>query len=206
VAEELARAADRAHSRGGLAAAAAFLERAAELTPDPARRSVRALAAAQAELGAGAPDRAHVMLATAEMGGLDEFQRARLERLRAQLAFSQRRGNDAPALLLDAADRLAPLDAALARETYLEALGAAIFAGRLGSGVGVPETANAAGGVPAAAHPRAIDLLLDGLATRFTTGYSAAVPPLRRALDALSHSYRDEEDARAGHQSGAVRP
>jgi DNA-binding CsgD family transcriptional regulator/tetratricopeptide (TPR) repeat protein len=196
VAEELARAADRAHSRGGLAAAAAFLERAAELTPDPARRSVRALAAAQAELGAGAPDRAHVMLATAEMGGLDEFQRARLERLRAQLAFSQRRGNDAPALLLDAADRLAPLDAALARETYLEALGAAIFAGRLGSGVGVPETANAAGGVPAAAHPRAIDLLLDGLATRFTTGYSAAVPPLRRALDALSHSYRDEEDAR----------
>ena len=196
VAEELARAADRAHSRGGLAAAAAFLERAAELTPDPARRSVRALAAAQAELGAGAPDRAHVMLATAEMGGLDEFQRARLERLRAQLAFSQRRGNDAPALLLDAADRLAPLDAALARETYLEALGAAIFAGRLGSGVGVPETANAAGGVPAAAHPRAIDLLLDWLATRFTTGYSAAVPPLRRALDALSHSYRDEEDAR----------
>ena len=196
VADELARAADRAQARGGLAAAAAFLERAAELTPDPARRGVRALAAAQAELGAGAPERAHVMLATAEMGRLDELQRARLERLRAQLAFSQRRGNDAPALLLDAADRLAPLDAALARETYLEALGAAIFAGRLGSGVGVPQTANAARGAPAAAHPRAIDLLLDGLATRFTTGYSAAVPPLRRALDALRQSHGDEEDAR----------
>jgi DNA-binding CsgD family transcriptional regulator len=196
VADELARAADRAQARGGLAAAAAFLERAAELTPDPARRGVRALAAAQAELRAGAPDRAHLMLATAEMGGLDELQRARLDRLRGQLAFSQRRGNDAPALLLDAADRLAPLDAALARETYLEALGSAIFTGRLSGGVGVPQTANAARGAPAAAHPRAIDLLLDGLATRFTTGYSAAVPPLRRALDALRHSPSGEEDAR----------
>ena len=196
VADELERAADRAQARGGLAAAAAFLERAAELTPDPTRRGVRALAAAQAELGAGAPERAHVMLATAEMGRLGEIQRARLERLRAQLAFSQRRGNDAPSLLLDAADRLAPLDAALARETYLEALGAAIFAGRLGSGVGVPETANAARRVRAAAHPRAIDLLLDGLATRFTTGYSAAVPPLRRALGAMRRSQGDEECAR----------
>ena len=196
VADELARAADRAQARGGLAAAAAFLERAAELTPDPARRGVRALAAAQAELRAGAPERAHLMLATAEMGGLDELQRARLERLRGQLAFSQRRGNDAPVLLLDAADRLAPLDAALARETYLEALGSAIFAGRLGSGVGVPETANAARGAPAAAHPRAIDLLLDGLATRYTTGYSAAVPQLRRALGAMRRSKGGEESAR----------
>ena len=196
VADELARAADRAQARGGLAAAAAFLERAAELTPDPARRGVRALAAAHAELGAGAPERAHLMLATAEMGSLDKLQRARLERLRAQLAFSQRRGNDAPALLLDAAHRLAPLDAALARETYLEALGSAIFAGRLGSGVGVPQTAKAARGAPAAPHPRAIDLLLDGLATRFTKGYSAAVPPLRRALDALRHSPAGGEDAR----------
>ena len=196
VADELARAADRAQARGGLAAAAAFLERAAELTPDPARRGTRALAAAQAELGAGASDRAHLMLATAEMGGLDELQRARLERLRAQLAFSQRRGNDAPALLLHAAERLAPLDAALARETYLEALGAAIFAGRLGSGIGVSEAANAARGAPAAAHPRAIDLLLDGLGTRFTKGYSEAVPPLRRALGALRHGSRGGEDTR----------
>ena len=196
VADELARAADRAQARGGLAAAAAFLERAAELTPDPARRGTRALAAAQAELGAGASDRAHLMLATAEMGGLDELQRARLERLRAQLAFSQRRGNDAPALLLHAAERLAPLDAALARETYLEALGAAIFAGRLGSGIGVSEAANAARGAPAAAHPRAIDLLLDGLGTRFTKGYSEAVPPLRRALGALRHGSRGGEDSR----------
>jgi DNA-binding CsgD family transcriptional regulator/tetratricopeptide (TPR) repeat protein len=196
VADELARAAERAQARGGLAAAAAFLERAAELTPDPARRGARALAAAQAELGAGAPDRAHLMLATAEMGSLDELQRARLERLRAQLAFSQRRGNDAPALLLHAAHRLAPLDAALARETYLEALGAAIFAGRLDSGVGVPETADAVRGVPAAADPRAVDLLLDGLATRFTDGYADAVPGLRRALDAVSHAARHGEDVR----------
>ncbi len=196
VAEELARAADRAQARGGPAAAAAFLRRAVELTPDPTRRSVRALAAAQAELGAGAPDEAHQMLATAEMGGLDELQRARLERLRAQLAFSQRRGNDAPGLLLNAAHRLAPLDAALARDTYLEALGAAIFAGRLGGEPGLRAIAVAVRAAPAAPRARAADLLLDGLGTRFTEGYSAAVPPLRRALGALSRGYRERKGAR----------
>ena len=107
VADELERAADRAQARGGLAAAAAFLERAAALTPDPARRGERALAAAQAELAQALPTGPHLMLATAEMGSLDDLQRARLERLRAQIAFSQRRGNDAPALLLHAAHRLA---------------------------------------------------------------------------------------------------
>lgn len=194
VAEELERAAGRAQARGGLAAAAAFLERAAELTPDPARRSVRALAAAQAELGAGAPDKANLMLATAEMGRLDEVQRAQLERLRGRLAFSQRRGNDAPGLLLEAARRLAPLDAALARDTYLEALGAAIFAGRLGGEPGLRAMAEAVRAAPAAPHARATDLLLDGLATRFSSGYSAAVPPLRRALGALRRAPGDGED------------
>ena len=111
VAAELERSADRAQGRGGAAAAAAFLERAAELTPDPARRGERALAAAQAKLDAGAPDAALELLATAELGPLDELQRARLERLRAQIAFARTRGSDAPPLLLDAARRLEPLDA-----------------------------------------------------------------------------------------------
>ena len=106
-------------------------ERATELTPDPARRGARALAAAQAKFEAGAPDAAHELLAAAELGPLDELQRARLARLRAQIVFARRRGSDAPPLLLDAAKRLEPLDDGLARETYLEALGAAIFAGRL---------------------------------------------------------------------------
>ena len=104
VADELERSADRAQGRGGVAAAAAFLERATELTPDPARRGARALAAAQAKFEAGAPDAASELLATAEMGPLDELQRARLERLRAQIAFARRRGSDAPPLLLDAAE------------------------------------------------------------------------------------------------------
>ena len=186
VATELESSAERARASGGLAAAAAFLERAARLTPEPACRAQRDLTAAQAKHEAGAPDGALRLLAAAEEGPLDELQRARLERLRAQLAFALRRGSDAPPLLLSAAQRLEPLDAKLARETYLEAIAAAIFAGRLSSGPGVLEVAEAARAAPPAPNPpRTIDLLLDGLATRFTDGYAAAVPPLRRALEAV---------------------
>jgi DNA-binding CsgD family transcriptional regulator len=191
VAGELERSADRAQRRGGVAAAAAFLERAAELTPDPARRGARALAAAQAKLDAGAAEATEALLATAELTPLDELQRARLERLRAQIAFARTRGGDAPALLLDAARGLERLDAATARETHLEAMAAAMFAGRLGHGPSLREAAEAAQAAPAAPQPpRPIDLLLDGLATRLTDGYAAGVPPLRRALEA----FRDVED------------
>jgi DNA-binding CsgD family transcriptional regulator len=110
-----------------------------------------------------------------------------LERLRAEIVFTRTRGSDAPALLLDAARRLEPLDAAMARETHLEAMAAAMFAGRLGGEPGVREAAEAAQAAPAAPEPpRAIDLLLDGVATRFTDGYAAGVPPLRDALAAFS--------------------
>ena len=182
VAGELERAADRARARGGTAAAAAFLARAAELTPDPAQRGRRAMAAAQAKVDAGASDAALELLATAELAPLDELERARSERLRARIAFDRTRGSAAAALLLDAARRLEPLDARLARETHLEALGAAIFAGRLGGGA--DEAAEAARAAPPAPQPsRAVDLLLDGLAVRFTAGYAAGVPPLRKALE-----------------------
>jgi DNA-binding CsgD family transcriptional regulator len=183
VAAELERSADRAQGRGGVAAAAAFLERAAELTPDPARRGARALAAAQAKLEAGAPEAARALVATAELTPLDELRRARLQRLRAQIAFAVRRGSDASPLLLDAARRLVPLDAGLARETCLEALAAAIFAGRLGNGRHVLEVARATSA--ASQPPGPIDLLLNGLATRVTEGYAAGVPPLREALEAF---------------------
>jgi DNA-binding CsgD family transcriptional regulator len=198
VAVELQRSADRARARGGLAAAAAFLERAARLTPEPARRAQRELTAAQAKHDAGAPDQALALLGAAEEGPLNELQRARLERLRAQLAFALRRGSDAPPLLLRAAQRLEPLDAGLGRETYLEALAAAIFAGRLSSGADVLEVAEAARAAPRAPEPlRTVDLLLDGLATRFTDGYAAGVPPLRRALAAVSEDDgRTEDDIR----------
>jgi DNA-binding CsgD family transcriptional regulator len=186
VADELERSAGRAQARGGAAAAAAFLARAAELTPDPARRGERAVGAAQAKFEAAASDAALELLAIAELAPLDELQRARLERLRAEIAFARTRGGDAPALLLDAARRLEPLDAAMARETHLESMAAAMFAGRLGDGPGVREAAGAARAAPAASEPpRAIDLLVDGLATRFTAGYTAAVAPLRTALDAF---------------------
>ena len=155
VAEELERSADRARSRGGVAAMAAFLERAAALTPDPGRRGGRALAAAQAKLDAGAPEAAHELLASAELTPLDELRRARLQRLRAQIAFARKRGSDAPPLLLDAAKRFEPLDAASARETYLEAFGAAIFAGREGRESGVVEVADAVRVAPSVPRPTA---------------------------------------------------
>jgi DNA-binding CsgD family transcriptional regulator len=196
VADELERSAARAQSRGGIAAAAAFLERATELTPDPARRGARALAAAKAKFAAAAPDAASALLAMAELGRLDELQRALLARLRAQIVFARRRGSEAPRLLLDAAEKLDALDNALARETYLEALEAAIFVGRLSRGLDVRQAAEAARAAPPAPAPlRPMDLLLDAVATRFTEGYAAAVSPLRRALDALlQDSGRSEDD------------
>ena len=198
VAAEMERSAGRAQARGGAAAAAAFLQRATELTPDPARRAVRALAAAHAKFDAGAAEAAYKLLATAEIGPLDGLQRARLERLRSQLAFSLRRGSDAPPLLLQAAKRLEPLDPELARETYLEALGAAVFAGRLNRGGGEVEAAQSALASPLQPQPpRTVDLLLEGLATRFTDGYTAGAPQLKRALQALRlGAGRDEDDMR----------
>lgn len=187
VANELERSADRAQSRGGTAAAAAFLARAAELTPDPAERGRRTIAAAQATFDAGESDAALELLATAELAPLDNLQRARLERLRAGIRFVSTRGRDAAALLLDAAQRLRPYAPSMARETHLEAMAAAMFAGRLGGEHGTRETALAALAAPAAPEPtHASDMLLDGLGTRFTEGYAAAVPRLRRALEAFS--------------------
>ena len=195
VAAELERSAGRAEARGGVAAAAAFLEQSAILTPDPVGRARRALDAAQTKYQAGAFEPAVTLLAIAEAGPLDALQHARIDLLRAQIAFALSRGNEAPALLLDAARRLEPLDARLARETYLEALRAANVAGRLSGSVGVLEVATAARAAPPAPPPeRAIDVLLDGLATLFTEGYAAAVPALKRALDAFRRDAQRGED------------
>ncbi|HEU4631591.1 MAG TPA: AAA family ATPase [Gemmatimonadaceae bacterium] len=188
VADELERSANRARSRGGAAAAAAFLERATELTADPARRGARALATAEAKFEAGALDVAYELLGVAELGPLDDLQRARLARIRARIVYARRRGSDAPSLLLAAARRLEALDVELARETYLYAIGAAIFVGPLGGREGVREVATAALAAPQGPDPpRPMDLLLDGVATRFTAGYAAGVPSLRRALQTFRH-------------------
>jgi DNA-binding CsgD family transcriptional regulator len=186
VAAELERSAGRAQARGGLAAAAAFLERSVALTRDSARRAERALAAAQANLQAGSLDSALRFLESTEVGALDEFQRARLDQLRAQLAYASRHGSDAPPLLLGAAKRLEQIDPGLARETYLDAFFAALTTGRLSSRDAVLEVAEAARAAPRAGgslEPR--DLLLDGLAALIADGYVAGAPVLKRALDEL---------------------
>ena len=189
VAAELERSASRAQARGGMAAAAAVLQRAAALTHDPARRWGRALAAAQASVQAGAFDAALGLLAMAEAAPLDELQRARIDLLRAQLAFASGRGTEATPLLLAAARRLEPLDISLARETYVDAFSAALFGARLNDSIGVPEVAQAARAAPRRSgdEPTAADLLLDALVA-LTADYETAVPSCRQALQKLSDS------------------
>ena len=198
VAAELERSADRARARGGLAAAAAFLQRAAEVTPEPARRARRTLAGAQSKHQAGAPDTALELLAMAQAGPLDELHQARAELLRAQITFVVTRGRDAPPLLLAAAKRLEPLDATLARETYLDAFSAALFAGRLARGGDVREVAEAVlaadWGESSRRSPLACDLLLNGLAVLTTQGYAAAATTLKGALRAFRDEPMSEED------------
>jgi DNA-binding CsgD family transcriptional regulator len=185
VAAELERSAGRAQARGGMVAAAAFLERAALLTREPVCRAQRLLAAARAKRDAGALDAALGLLVAAEDGPGDALRAAQVEHLRGQIALDQRRGSDAARLLLSAARRFGPLNPGLARETYLEALWeAAMWAGDLDNADGVREAAAAARTSPPGPDPpRVVDVLLDGLALRFTQGHTAAAPALTRALE-----------------------
>ena len=195
VAAGLERSADQAQARGGLAAAAAFLERAAALTPDSARRAERTLAAAQVNRQAGAFGKALELVASAEAGPMDEFQSARVDWLRGQIAFASGLGSDAPPLLLKAAKRLEPLNLDLARETYVDAWQAAFFAGYLAGAGDLLEISRAAQVLPPPAHPpRPVDLVLDGFALLVTDGPSAAAPVLRTATSALASSDIPEEE------------
>ena len=188
VAAELERTAARANARGGVAAAAAFLERAAQLTPDPRARAERTLAAAAVSLQAGLFDGAQALLAAAEAGPLDEFQRARAALFRGQIAMFSTLDPEAPALLLNAAKGLETFDAAFARDTYLDAWAAAHFVGRLGPGGSrLLEVSRAARSAPRPnGPPRASDLLLDSLATVVTEGAAAAGPLLGEATRTFS--------------------
>ena len=186
VADDLVESASRAQARGGFAAAAAFLWRAANLTLDPARRAARTLAAAEAKQQSGALDGALTILDAAEAGPLDDLQRVRGDVLRARIAFAAARGSESPALFLDAARRLEALDVPLARETYLDALIAALFAGRLGGSCNARYVASAVLAAPTTSPPaRASDLLLDALARMIADG-PVATPLVRHALDAFS--------------------
>ena len=188
VARALEQSAGRARARGGLPAAAAFLERAAALAVDPARRARLAFEGAEVKQLAAEPESALALLATAAAGPLDDLDRAMLPRLRGQILLElTHRADDALPHLVDAAQRLEPIDPILARDTHFEAIRAATVAGRLGPGVlAVAKAARAA--PPTPGDPRPLDLLVDGLAVRFTDGYGASAPMLKRAIDAI----RDE--------------
>jgi DNA-binding CsgD family transcriptional regulator len=188
VAAELECSAGRAQARGGLAAAAAFLERAVALTADPARHAERALAAAQVSVQAGAFEAALGLVAIAEASALDEFQRARADLVRGHVAFASGLASDAPPLLLKAAKRLESFDLELARETYLAAWGAGVLAGHRAEGAEVAaEICRAVRALPPrAGAPRPLDLLLDGLTLLTTNGHAAATPALQRAAKALA--------------------
>jgi DNA-binding CsgD family transcriptional regulator len=183
VAAELERSASRAEARGGVAAAAAFLERAAELSPDPANRGTRALAAARLKLDAGAAEAAERLVGVATTSPLEELDRARAERLRAWIAYARTRSSETPPLLSIAAQRLEPLDPELARETHLEALWTAVRGGRSVLDMGVVEAAEAATLSAGQEPTRAIDLLLEAVVARLTRGYEPA--PVARAVAAI---------------------
>ncbi|WP_432947191.1 ATP-binding protein [Kribbella sp. CA-253562] len=198
IAVELLASADRAQGRGGIAATAAFLRRAAELTPEPDQRAVRALSAAQAALRAGDFATAAWLLVNAGDGPVDALHQARVELLRAQLAFLSGHSLEAPPLLLEAARRLEPLDGDLARDTYLDALSAAQFAGRLAGKAGLAEISRAVRALPRPDGSRKRDLALDGVSALFTDGYPAAVAPAREAVLAFSgaRGQPDQDDLR----------
>lgn len=186
IAAELERRAGRAQDRGGLAAAGAFFERAAELTPDPPRRGQRALAAAQANLAAGRPEAALRLSVLAEAGPLGQFQRAQADLIRARLEYAMQRGSEAPLLLLRAGTRLEQMDPRMARDTYLDAFRAAWYAGDLASGTSLGDIAATVRRLhTAVTSPGPADMLLDGLVARYADGYAAAAPALKSAVAAF---------------------
>jgi DNA-binding CsgD family transcriptional regulator len=193
IAAELVSSADRAQRRGGVAAAAELLRHATELTPDPATRAIRALAAAQAAMRAGAFDTALKLLRGAEEGRADELHLARVSLLRAQLAFASGRDMTAPRLLLEAARRLEPLDGALARTTYRDAMAAAMLAGGFADDAGFLAMVRAVRAAPGPTRDRPGDLLLDSRAALLTDGYEAFVPLAKATLSA----FRGEEASEA---------
>jgi DNA-binding CsgD family transcriptional regulator len=197
VADELARCAERVGARGGMSASAAFLERATQLTVDPSCRCDRAIAAAAMKAQAGVFDAARALLKIAEAAPLTELQRARSDLVRAQLAMMSSHGKDAAPLLLGAARRLEAIDPKLARETYLDAMSAALFAGRLATDGGMLEVCEAAG--TAARSPGArgpADLLLEGLAAQHIAGFEAGLPAIQEALASYGQGMTAEQEMR----------
>jgi DNA-binding CsgD family transcriptional regulator len=184
IAAELERTAHTVQARAGLAAAAAFLQRSVLLTAEPEQRAERALAAAQAHVQAGAFDVALGLLTEVQAVAVNDVQRAQAERLKGQVLYASNPGPEAPVLLVKAAETLAPLDAQLARETYVDAWLASFTAGSHARPGGLlPEVSRAARSAPPPGEALSpYDLFLDGIATVVTDGRAAGAPSLRRAV------------------------
>jgi DNA-binding CsgD family transcriptional regulator len=199
VARELERGAELALARGCLAAAGAYMQRAVALSLDSAQRTERAIVAARGKIRGGAFDAAVELLAMAEVGPITDIQRARIDLVRAQLAYVTNRGSEAPSLLLKAAQRLESVDTNLARATYLDALAAAIFAGRLaGPGGGVLDVAQAAAAAlpPADQRSQALDLLLESVATTYLHDNASGLATLGQALAKFGDGMSTDEELR----------
>ncbi|MFD8690004.1 LuxR C-terminal-related transcriptional regulator [Streptomyces sp. NPDC059651] len=185
VAVELERSAGRAQARGGVAAAAAFLERAAELTPDRTVRGARTMNAARAMYQAGGYESARELLAAATLGPMGEHRLAEAALLRGRILFASKSSGDAVPLLLAAARRLEPLDAGLSQEAYRDALNAALIADRVPHRIHLQEVATAMLAAPQGPSPARGDLLLRGLATMIVDGFAAGAPMVHKALAAF---------------------
>jgi len=187
VAAELQRSAGLAQARGGQAAAAAFHERAAELTPDPRRRAERALTAARSKYLSGSPERALRLLSIAQAGPSSERHRALGALLHAQILSRLEPGHGSP--LLAVAERLDSLDPELASETYRDAFYAAQIAGKLAREDGTLR-AVATARLAAVREPsdNVYDVLLDGVALTALCGYEAGVAPVKRAISDLARA------------------
>jgi DNA-binding CsgD family transcriptional regulator len=196
VAVELERAAWRAAARGGVAAAAAFLERAVALSPVGEDRASRALVAADAAYLAAMPGSAADLLEVAEVGPLDGVQQARAKVLRARLAIHEGRGRDAVSMLLEAATALDPVDRDAATDTFLEAFGFALFAGRTAEQPYLKQVAAAVDHRPGATGPapaRPIELLLEASTRQIEFGQVNAHETMHAAVDAFSSPAADDE-------------
>jgi DNA-binding CsgD family transcriptional regulator len=195
VAEELELSAERAQSRGGLVAAAAFLQRSVALTEEPSLRVRRARAAARVSLHAGEFDLAARMLTLVETAATEDDQTAHALLLRAQLAFASGRARESIRLFMSAADQLQELDPTVARETYLEAWAAAVFAGEPGGDTSLLAVSAAAARLPQVADPGPAGVLLEGLSKCITEGRVAAAPLLRRSMDFFASPDLSVEDS-----------
>jgi len=185
IAVDLERAAGRAQERGGVAAAAAFLELAAELTPDEVRRAERLLFAAGAHLLSGATARAQALVKQSLRHLKDPALRAVAMRIEGACLFAEGRGGDTPALLFEAGIALSASSPAMAREALMESMEAAMWAGRLTSATTMLDVARAAAAVPSDDNDSAPSLLLSGYTKRFLETYPAAVGCWRKATEAF---------------------